>query len=164
MWLRLLNRQARTLVECKAGKLAPQYAGPFQVKERIGKVAYWLGLPENARIHNVFHVGVLKPFHGTAPSSSPPLPPLENGRLLHTPEHVLHAAIRCGVWHVLVQWGGTANEDATWEPVQQFRDSYPSYQLEDELFEEGRGAMTGKTSGRRKRGERDALVTTTPEN
>lgn len=29
VWLRLLNRQARTLLERKAGKLVPKYAGPF---------------------------------------------------------------------------------------------------------------------------------------
>jgi hypothetical protein len=47
---------------------------------RIGEVAYRLQLPDGACIHDVFHVGVLKPFRGTPPSAAPALPPLRHGR------------------------------------------------------------------------------------
>jgi hypothetical protein len=30
------------------------------------------------RIHDVFHVGVLKPFHGEPPLATPALPPLQH--------------------------------------------------------------------------------------
>jgi hypothetical protein len=37
---------------------------------------------------------------------------------------------------VLVQGQGLPSDDATWEPLQDFKDLYPDVQLEDELFEE----------------------------
>uniref|UniRef100_A0A0A9DJQ9 Chromo domain-containing protein n=1 Tax=Arundo donax TaxID=35708 RepID=A0A0A9DJQ9_ARUDO len=75
---------------------------------------------------------------------------MENGRLLPVPERVLRARLRRGVWHLLVQWAGLDTDNATWEPVEQFRQSYPDYQLEDELFlEDGRDVMTGMTYQRR---------------
>jgi hypothetical protein len=42
VWLHLLHRPTRTLDPRAKGKLGPHYAGPFQVMERIGKVAYRL--------------------------------------------------------------------------------------------------------------------------
>ncbi|WVZ93594.1 hypothetical protein U9M48_039562 [Paspalum notatum var. saurae] len=119
--------------------LGPRYAGPFQVLEHIGTVAYRLQLPPGAHIHDVFHIGVLKLFHGTPTASLTPLPPLENGRLLPTPLKVLRARLRRGAWHVLVQWEGADAADATWEPLEQFKTSFPFHetcftQTADSLF------------------------------
>ena len=47
----------------KKGKLSSRYIGPYQVIERVGDVAYRLVLPsELARMHNVFHVSVLRHY------------------------------------------------------------------------------------------------------
>ena len=47
----------------KWGKLNPQYIGPYEILERIGKTAYRLALPSNlASVHNVFHVSMLKKY------------------------------------------------------------------------------------------------------
>eukprot|EP00253_Pinus_taeda_P030999 PITA_30999 len=43
-------------------KLAPLFCGPFQVLARIGPVAYQLAFPSHIRVHNVFHVSVLKKY------------------------------------------------------------------------------------------------------
>lgn len=69
VWLRLRHRPVQSLVPGARGKLSPRYARPFQVVERVGDVAYCLRLRDCARIHDVFHIGVLKPFHGTPPWS-----------------------------------------------------------------------------------------------
>ena len=45
------------------GKLSPRYIGPFEILERIGKVAYKLALPpELSLVHNVFHVSMLSKY------------------------------------------------------------------------------------------------------
>ncbi|GKG28419.1 hypothetical protein Tco_0406746, partial [Tanacetum coccineum] len=45
----------------KKGKLAPRFVGPFEITERIGHVAYRLGLPEELNDdHGTFHVSNLK--------------------------------------------------------------------------------------------------------
>ena len=45
----------------KRGKLNPRYVGPFEIIEKIGKVAYKLNLPaELGAVHNVFHVSNLQ--------------------------------------------------------------------------------------------------------
>jgi hypothetical protein len=134
VWLRLLHHPTQSLVPGTRGKLGPRYVGPYQVTERIGPVVYRLQLSEGARVHNVFHVGVLKPFHGQPPSSTPPLPPLRHGRTLQQPERALCASLRRGVWHVLIQWANMPASEATWEPIDTIREVFPSFQLEDELF------------------------------
>ncbi|KAA3483999.1 DNA/RNA polymerases superfamily protein [Gossypium australe] len=45
----------------KKGKLGPRLIGPYEVTERIGPVAYRLALlVELEKIHNVFHVSMLR--------------------------------------------------------------------------------------------------------
>ena len=47
----------------KKGKLSPRFIGPFEILERVGKVAYKLALPPSlASVHNVFHVSMLKKY------------------------------------------------------------------------------------------------------
>jgi hypothetical protein len=65
------------------------------------------------------------------------LPPLQHGRPLQQPEHVLRSSLRRGSWHILVQWVGMPASEATWEPVDAFHAAHPSFQLKDELFPEG---------------------------
>ena len=49
----------------KRGKLSPRYSGPFEVLKRVGEVAYELALPPGlSGVHPVFHVTMLKKYHG----------------------------------------------------------------------------------------------------
>ncbi|WVZ76818.1 LOW QUALITY PROTEIN: hypothetical protein U9M48_024749 [Paspalum notatum var. saurae] len=140
---------------CSIGRRPPWWPPQHQarsslcraVTEHVGVVAYRLQLPPGARIHDVFHVGLLKPLRGDPPAALPPLPPME-----HVPAKVLKASLRCDVWHVLVHWAGDNEANATWEPLETFRASYPDVQLADELFlEAGRDVMTGIQYTRRNR-------------
>jgi hypothetical protein len=58
-------------------------------------------------------------------------------------------------WQVLVRWEGCDAADATWEALPDFKERYPEFKLEDELFGQGGGSVVdsffGKKFGRRKK-------------
>ena len=43
--------------------LVRKYEGPFPILGRVGKVSYKVELPPRLKIHPVFHVSNLKPYH-----------------------------------------------------------------------------------------------------
>ncbi|MCO5609155.1 hypothetical protein L7F22_063377 [Adiantum nelumboides] len=53
-------------------KLGMRYYGPFQICDKISDVAYRLKLPEGWKIHNAFHVSLLRPFVGDVPEDMVP--------------------------------------------------------------------------------------------
>jgi hypothetical protein len=111
--------------------------------ERIGTVAYRLQLPADARVHDIFHVGLLKPHRRDPPAAPAELPVL-------VPETALQAQLRRELWFARIKWCGLGEEDTTWEKLDEFRAHYPDFQLEDELFAQvGRDVMTGVKYGRR---------------
>ncbi|XP_019231690.1 PREDICTED: uncharacterized protein LOC109212498 [Nicotiana attenuata] len=52
----------------KKGKLSPKFICPFEILERVGKVAYRLALPPSlAGVHLVFHISMLWKYHEDMP-------------------------------------------------------------------------------------------------
>ena len=43
-------------------KLAARYCGPFEILEKIGLAAYMMAFPASIRVHNSFHVLLLKKY------------------------------------------------------------------------------------------------------
>jgi len=105
-WLRLRHRMASGIVDSSKGKLCPRFFGSYQVVAVINPVAIRLALPPIARIHDVVHVGLLKPFKGDPPASPPALPRLHHGAVVLAPERALRARLYRGVRQILVQWQG----------------------------------------------------------
>ena len=72
-------------------KLASRFYGPYQIEEKVGKVAYKLKLPEGSRIHPVFHVSLLKRRVGETKATITELPSLtDDGEIIMEPEAILN--------------------------------------------------------------------------
>ena len=112
-------------------KLAPRYCGPFEILSRIGKVAYQLALPHNLRLHNVFHISVLKKYvHDATHVVNQNVVQVEpEGDFLVEPDCILGQR-EITLWNstigqVKVQWKNLSLEEATWELESNMQDAYP---------------------------------------
>jgi len=74
----LLNTRNITFKGKLTRKLLPRWIGPFTVTRKAGILAYELDLPHTMRIHNVFHVSLLKE-HKRDSRSTPPQPIMVEG-------------------------------------------------------------------------------------
>ncbi|VFR00018.1 unnamed protein product [Cuscuta campestris] len=137
--LKLQPYRQHSLARPLSSKLARRFYGPFEVLERVGLVAYRLRLPEGCRIHNVFHVSLLRPFVARDGSSPVPTLPAEffKGRPVSWPiaavdsRVVLVAGESQEQW--LVRWSDGLDDHMTWEPVTTLRDHFPDLRLEDKV-------------------------------
>ncbi|MCG8409648.1 MAG: chromo domain-containing protein, partial [Phycisphaerales bacterium] len=127
------------------GKLQKRFVGPFQVVETIGQQAYRLALPDTWKIHNVFHVSLLKRFNAASLQEDQPVTP-EDAPEIEEPFYEVEKILRWRkvkkrnqiIKQYLVLWKGFPVEDAQWIQAEQF--SHPgqlqSYLDEDQPLEE----------------------------
>ena len=134
-------------------KLARRFYGPFKVIERIGMVAYRLQLPEGSRVHNVFHVSLLRPFVDGSKFQTTELPSrFARGRPVSRPMRLLDVRT---IWNAgaaveegLLQWEDDGGERPSWEPMTVIRRRF-SHLLEDKELPMGEGVDTSTTRPRR---------------
>ena len=116
----------------KKGKLSPRFVGPFEILERIGKVAYRLALPPAlSSVHNVFHVSALRRYVSDVnhilsyedlelePNLSFEEQPVQ---ILDRKDKVLRNKT---IPLVKVLWRNSKVEEATWELELDMRNQYP---------------------------------------
>ena len=114
------------------GKLSPCFMGPYEIVERIGEVEYRLRLPpELARIHDVFHVSMLRKYIAD-PSHVLRDQPVELKEDLTYEESPVQIVDRKDqvLWNkviplVKVLWMNHCREEATWEREDQIQTQYP---------------------------------------
>ena len=80
-----------------AGKLKLRFYSPYRVVELINNVAVRLALPPQARLHDVFHVGLLKKFHGEPPQEPPALRHVRHGAIIPEPKRAVKTRLARGV-------------------------------------------------------------------
>ncbi len=106
--------------EIKKKKLLQAYVGPFEIVERIGKLAYRLKLPRGSKCHDVFHVSALRLYNAATDgrNPSPPDPIVtENDEVEYKVERIVDSRIRNRRTEYLVLWEGYPSSEATWEPL-----------------------------------------------
>jgi len=140
----LLNSKNIRLLNPGTPKLLPKWLGPFTIIDYCGRlktlpdeddvaevVAYKLELPDHMRMHNVFHVSLLKPYRRDGRVQPPPIPIVVDGEEWYTVEKILQdrtidVTVKQETKHspaktkeerqYLVKWRGYGDEKNSWEP------------------------------------------------
>ena len=100
-------------------KLAPKRHGPFKVTRVLSPITYQLELPPQWKIHNVFHIDLLTPYHEMdihgANFTQPP-PDLVDGEEEYKVEEILDSRKhgRGRKVQYLVKWKGYPSSDNQW--------------------------------------------------
>ncbi|MCO5594957.1 hypothetical protein L7F22_048994 [Adiantum nelumboides] len=128
-------------------KLGMRYYGPFQVCDKISDVAYRLKLPEDWKIHNAFHVSLLRPFVGDVledmvPEEQPEVEELDEilvaeQILAHKDRKVRGKVAR----RYLVKFKNYSTMDAKWMEEAELVDSPQLLQLGGYNLKTGAGSM-----------------------
>ncbi|VFQ90129.1 unnamed protein product [Cuscuta campestris] len=128
------------------------HQGVERTFRRLAAVFYWPG----CRIHDVFHVSLLRPF--VARDTGIPAPTLPTDFIQNRPVAVPLAAIRSRTVLVngapeeqwLIHWSEGPEDDGTWEPVSMLRERFPTLRLEDKALSNGGGVDTDQVDSDRR--------------
>ena len=116
----------------KKGKLSPRFNRPFEITQRMGKLAYRIALPPDlVRTHDVFHVSMLRKYIAN-PDVIVEYEPLEiQEGLTYMEEPVKIVDKKDQVLRtktipiVKVLWRNHGVEEASWEAEHDMRNRYP---------------------------------------
>jgi hypothetical protein len=90
VYLRLQPYRQASIKRTRAEKLQPRFFGPYKINRKIGFVAYEMELPQDNKIHNVFHVSYLMKAIDQHITPIEVLPPMdEEGKLVLILEEIL---------------------------------------------------------------------------
>jgi hypothetical protein len=104
----------------KCYKLSSRYCEPFQILRKVGTMAYELELPNEWRIHNVFHVNLLRKFvFDPNKLLQDLLQVMVEGEIVAKSEHILKPKMKKKGSHsfieYLIKWKGYSLDDGTWK-------------------------------------------------
>jgi len=140
-------------------KLYPKFLGPFKITKVVNDVAYQIQLPDKWKIHDVFHVSLLKPWVANSRMQQPPpIPEVIEGELEYNVEKILAdravktsskknkdpaatstARSKTTKREYYVQWEGYGMEHCTWEPetnLENAQDAIQDYLSTKQIVEE----------------------------
>jgi hypothetical protein len=143
VFLKLRPHRQQSVIKRIHQKLAARFYGPFQIIEKIGAVAYKLQLPDDSKIHPVFHVSLLKKAVGDYPIQGelPKELQISVDEDIY-PKKILGSRINwqdgTAIPQSLIKWKNKSLEDVTWEDDAFITGQFPDFSLEDKaLFETG---------------------------
>ncbi|GKB86107.1 transposon Tf2-12 polyprotein [Tanacetum coccineum] len=132
--IKLQPHSQSSVAQCHNQKLGRRYFVLFPIVMKIRVVAYQVELPAHAKVHNVFHVSLLKRFHSYS-TNSPVVSMWDTNKAPLEPQAIMQTRIEVGEDQLqyLVQWRHLPPEEATWVDALVFHTLYPDLDLEDKV-------------------------------
>ena len=165
VYLKLQPYRQQSVAKRRCDKLSPKYFGPYMVLGRVGEVAYLLDLPENAKIHPIFHVSQLKRAVGDKHRIQPDISALNDQmELVLVLDQVTQLRWNDAErdWEYLVHWKDQPSHEATWESYATLVNQFTDFHLEDKVALLHRGIARPPTTQvyhrKRKKGKKGILA------